>query len=1085
MNKKLKGALGNRTFCADFQVLSLIFSDIDFIYSDHNDDNPDDGFGFDDGVDSDDMYSADEKLSPLQKLEKYMQSENVYTRQMVARGLLDTLRAVEETEEDDAIAVLNAMVKLSEDSDPIVRSELMEQVPHLAVYCQDNVDLYENAVPKYILPMVVRYLNDPNNQVRKTSQAALLVLLEQDLIGKADIEEQVVGVIIDLASPDSIDDYRTEGVALMSKMAPLLGKEMTERLFLQPFCEMCTDPLFHVRKVCAANFGDMCTVVGQQNTEVYLLPKFYYLCEDGVWGVRKACAECFMAVSCSCSLDVRRGELSNLFVNLLCDLSRWVRMAAFQQLGPFISTFADPDLTGLYVNEEGILCFRHPEHLQNIENLEKLRELGEKLENENRLLKELGVTEESEEQNSLDDQAETVSSTEPMDIVIDGSEESREDLQSDDTEVSPEERRAEKYKDTDEGDSQVEGNKDPEVKGINDSPSDNDEESKEENNQDSQVESIDNSLSNCDTKEKEQTESEEVRTDSQSKEESAEEKVAVAESNDNDSKENHSNNQVCDTTSEKDSNRTEEHRENKVHIHLDPSVDSEFSSFNFWRTPLPELDLDFDIVDGKPTNFHITAKVHDQDHHRTYATEVNVSLPASNEGTATSDSLTSSISELSLEGSSNSTVIGSAEKTVEEGGIQIHTASISTVTDEGQETVDNIGSTHVIGHNLTDMSLMDNVQDFSGSSLSYIDSDSYQDMTKEAVDEATLAQQQDIVPQSLLESYLGMVDPSRAQTVDTEITKHCAYNLPAVAYTLGRQNWNCIKVLYETLAADMQWKVRRTLAFSIHEMAIILGEDITHRDLVPVFDGFLKDLDEVRIGVLRHLADFLRLLKPDVRRQYLPKIQGFMNTDNNRNWRFRYELAEQLMLISELYGAKEISQYLLPLGLALCEDRVAEVRDISYCLMSAMIKRLSDDGDVKLISSLLNELVLKFAKCEKWCGRQIYVQLCQAILEEESLPLSQFSSDLMPSLLCLSHDSVPNVRIALAKILAQKVVPNEFFNSEKNAGLEELQRALERLQTDGDRDVRYFSRPHSEVTDIDHKYEEELDEGQDMVCTIK
>ena len=71
-------------------------------------------------------------------------------------------------------------------------------------------------------------------------------------------------------------------------------------------------------------------------------------------------------------------------------------------------------------------------------------------------------------------------------------------------------------------------------------------------------------------------------------------------------------------------------------------------------------------------------------------------------------------------------------------------------------------------------------------------------------DDATLAQQQNIVPQLLLENYLGMVDPSRAQTVDGEITRHCAYNLPAVAYTLGRQNWHCIKNLYETLAQDMQ-----------------------------------------------------------------------------------------------------------------------------------------------------------------------------------------------------------------------------------------------------------------------------------------
>lgn len=59
--------------------------------------------------------------------------------------------------------------------------------------------------------------------------------------------------------------------------------------------------------------------------------------------------------------------------------------------------------------------------------------------------------------------------------------------------------------------------------------------------------------------------------------------------------------------------------------------------------------------------------------------------------------------------------------------------------------------------------------------------------------------------------------------------------------------------------ALMQWKVRRTLAFSIHELALILGDQLTAEDLVPIFNGFLKDLDEVRIGVLRHLYDFLKV----------------------------------------------------------------------------------------------------------------------------------------------------------------------------------------------------------------------------------
>ena len=52
----------------------------------------------------------------------------------------------------------------------------MEQVPHVAVYCQENIQSFVDAVPKYILPMVVRYLNDANSQVQKKKH--LFVLLE-------------------------------------------------------------------------------------------------------------------------------------------------------------------------------------------------------------------------------------------------------------------------------------------------------------------------------------------------------------------------------------------------------------------------------------------------------------------------------------------------------------------------------------------------------------------------------------------------------------------------------------------------------------------------------------------------------------------------------------------------------------------------------------------------------------------------------------------------------------------------------------------------------------------------------------------
>lgn len=53
--------------------------------------------------------------------------------------------------------------------------------------------------------------------MRKTSQAALLVLLEQGLISKADMETKVCPVLLELTEPSSDDDYKIEAVAVRFK----------------------------------------------------------------------------------------------------------------------------------------------------------------------------------------------------------------------------------------------------------------------------------------------------------------------------------------------------------------------------------------------------------------------------------------------------------------------------------------------------------------------------------------------------------------------------------------------------------------------------------------------------------------------------------------------------------------------------------------------------------------------------------------------------------------------------------------------------------------------------------------------------
>jgi hypothetical protein len=111
------------------------------------------------------------------------------------------------------------MNKLADDVEPSVRAELMEQVPHIAMYCQEFKAKLAHVVPETLLPMVVKFLTDVNIQVRKTSQAALLVLLEQGLVEKSDVQEQVCPVILRLTEADALDDHRTEAVAVSNVTA--------------------------------------------------------------------------------------------------------------------------------------------------------------------------------------------------------------------------------------------------------------------------------------------------------------------------------------------------------------------------------------------------------------------------------------------------------------------------------------------------------------------------------------------------------------------------------------------------------------------------------------------------------------------------------------------------------------------------------------------------------------------------------------------------------------------------------------------------------------------------------------------------
>ncbi|XP_051804131.1 serine/threonine-protein phosphatase 4 regulatory subunit 1 isoform X1 [Acanthochromis polyacanthus] len=966
----------------------LVFAGLSLYFEDSHDDLDD--FGFDDyGSECDGIRitafldAGQDNLTPLGRLEKYAFSENVFNRQIVARGLLDVLREFSDNE-NDFISVMETVARMSEDGEPTVRAELMEQVPNIAMFLHESRPNFPAAFSRYLVPIVVRYLTDPNNQVRKTSQAALLVLLEQGLISKADMETKVCPVLLDLTEPSSDDDYKIEAVAIMCKVVTMLSKDTVEHLLLPRFCDLCSDArLFQVRKVCAANFGEFCSIVGQEATEKLLMPKFFDLCSDSLWGIRKACAECFMMVSNSTSPEVRRAKLSPLFISLISDQSRWVRQAAFQSLGRFISTFANPSSTGLHFREDGALlevprctsdsdCSLNSLNCSSISSCHTERTITHTPPNQDGRATpspEHVVTADSEELHGYDDSHTSVPGE-----MHDGF-----------THTS-----------------------------SNDSPT------------------ATNNAKN--TKETEQT-------------------------------------------------------------------DENFNSFHYWRSPLPDISGELEMLSCQ-TSEEVVEK---EEKKEAEEEEPEESCPKSrsSHGKATSDQiqkvldclqphiddpdvqaqvqvLSAALKAAQLDSPSDNSPTevepevepenNADSPSVESRSVEVQSESEESCTEEEEEEqmvetppasescpVQEQGDEETQTEPLED-------QEESSPNSPVLESELIESVEEEGKEDSSHSpvsedkpKIQNVIPQQLLDQYLSMTDPARAQTVDTEIAKHCAFSLPGVALTLGRQNWHCLKDTYETLATDVQWKVRRTLAFSIHELAVILGDQLTAADLVPIFNGFLKDLDEVRIGVLKHLYDFLKLLHADKRREYLYQLQEFMVTDNSRNWRFRYELAEQLILIIELYSHYDVYDYLRQIALTLCSDKVSEVRWISYKLVVEILQKLYASGADDLGLNFINELTVRFCHCPKWVGRQAFAFICQAIVEEDCMPMEQFSQHLLPSLLSLSSDPVANVRVLVAKALRQSVMEKAYFKEPGCACSDELEETVMTLQSDKDRDVRFFA----------------------------
>lgn len=153
----------------------------------------------------------------------------------------------------------------------------------------------------------------------------------------------------------------------------------------------------------------------------------------------------------------------------------------------------------------------------------------------------------------------------------------------------------------------------------------------------------------------------------------------------------------------------------------------------------------------------------------------------------------------------------------------------------------------------------------------------------------------------------------------------CAFNFPAIALTLGGDQWHLLKSYHLELCRDKAPKVRQSLASSLHEIAKIIGSDRSDECLLEPFSWYIRDQDHIQGAMLENISTLLRSFGIGAGRHALELLNEAWS--DIKTWRRREAVAEELGNLSAHFMSNGVAEELLGVLGRAFKDHVAAVRE--------------------------------------------------------------------------------------------------------------------------------------------------------------